>query len=332
VASVKVSWGLAMTAALIATALTGCQSDSTPTGTAGAHAPVRIAAVGDMNGVRNTSPTSASGKTGASIAAQLRSGRVDAFLGLGDFQYSTARCYDYVHYWKRLWGDTKSKLYWVSAPNHDWKPGRNTDLDNFMNGQCRGDTTKSMANRAKGWIWNGEPYSFNRGNWHFAMLSSALWRYYPAQARRATAWLDRDLAAAKRRGKHLVVAYHEPFFTSKTPAHTREVNERPWVKVIDKYDVRLTLSGSQHNYERSCPVRANNVCTADAGPGTTAFQVSTGGAGLRKFTSSPRYIVKRFSNTHGWLKLTLRYDGSFYWRFMPVSGPGRDTGSRPAPR
>lgn len=118
---------------------------------------VRIAAVGDMNGVRTTSLISESGKNGAAITAELNAGSVDAFLGLGDFQYDIAYCADYVKYWKRLWGGTKSKLYWISAPNHDWQPGRNADLDNFMNGQCPGDTKKSAINARRGFIGNSKP-------------------------------------------------------------------------------------------------------------------------------------------------------------------------------
>ena len=293
---------------------------------------IRIAAVGDMNDVRTTDPSSESGKNGAAIAAALKARTVEAFLGLGDFQYGAAHCRDYVKYWDSLWGGTKAKLYWISAPNHDWEPGRNEDLDNFMNGRCRGDTTKSAANRKEGWIANGEPYSFDLGNWHFAMLSSALWRYRPARAAVVTRWLARDLAAAKKKGKYLVVAYHDPYFTSDTADHGPAVEVKPWVNVIDKYDVRLTLSGSQHNYERSCPVLADGTCTARTGTGTTAFQVSTGGIGLREFTSSPSFLAKRFSHTHGWLKLTLHDDGGFSWQFMPVSGPGTDTGRRPPVR
>jgi acid phosphatase type 7 len=303
-------------------ALAGCAPPS--------EEPVRIAAVGDMNGVRTSSESSASGRNGAAITAELEAGTVDAFLGLGDFQYDTAYCADYVKYWKPLWGGTKSKLYWISAQNHDWQPGRNSDLDNFMNGQCQGDTSKSAINAQRGFLNNGKPYSFDLGDWHFAMLSSALWRYDPARARKVTAWLDEDLGEAKAAGKHLVVAHHDPYFTSNTAAHGRAADHRPWVDVIDKHDVRFTLSGSQHNYERSCPIRADDTCTPARGTGTTAFQVSTGGIGLRAFTSTPRYIVKRFSDTHGWLKLTLHSDGSFEWQFKPIAGPGTDSGSRPA--
>jgi acid phosphatase type 7 len=289
---------------------------------------VHLAVVGDMNGVRTTDPASTSGRNGASIAAALKAGTVDAFLGLGDFQYDAALCADYVSYWKRLWGGTKSRLYWISAPNHDWQPGRNTDLDDFMAGQCPGDRTRSAANEEEGWINNGEPYSFDLGNWHFAMLSTALWRYYPTRAAEVTQWLDQDLAAAKDAGKYLVVAYHDPYFTSGTAQHAPAEEVKPWVDVIDEYDVRLTLSGSQHNYERTCPVLADGTCTSGTGPGTTAFQVSTGGAGLRDFTSTPPYLAARFSDTHGWLRLTLWENGAFWWRFMPVDGPGSDIGGR----
>jgi len=291
---------------------------------------VTIAAIGDMNGERTVSVESPAGKNGAAIAGELKSGSVNAFLGLGDFQYDTAFCADYVNYWARLWGGTKSKLYWISGPNHDWEPGRNEDLDNFMNGQCPGDKTKSAINAQRNFIGNGEPYSFDLGAWHFAMLSSALWQHDRDAARAATTWLDRDLAAAKAAGKHLAVALHDPYFTSNTASHSRAKSVKPWIDVMDKHDVRLTLSGSQHNYERSCPVLANDTCTAGDGPGTTAFQVSTGGVELRPFTSDPRFIEKRFSDTHGWLKLWLEADGGFAWEFMPVSGPSSDRGSRPA--
>jgi acid phosphatase type 7 len=308
----------ATAAAFLAVSAAGCTS-----------APeVRIAAVGDMNDSKNYAPDSPSGKNGAAITQLVENDEIDAFLGLGDFQYSTAYCEDYVQYWERLWGGTKPKLYWVSAPNHDWEPGRNEDLDNFMNGQCPGSTAKAAINQERGFIRNGKPYSKDFGNWHFAFMSSALWRYNPAEAQDLTAWLDNDLAAAKAAGKHLAVVYHEPYFTSNTDEHERAAEHKPWIDVMWKHRVRLTLSGSQHNYERSCPVNNDDQCVSD---GMTAFQVSTGGTDLRSFTSSPPYIEKRFSDTHGFLRLTLKGDGSFDWNFVPTSGSSTDAGTRSAP-
>ena len=299
-----------------------------PTQTAVHEGDVRIAAVGDMNGPRTTDPDSPSGRNGAAITKLVENNEIDAFMGLGDFQYDTAYCKDYVDYWTPLWGGTKPKLYWVSAPNHDWEPGRNEDLDNFMNGQCPGNTDKAAINKERGFIRNGKPYSKDFGNWHFAFLSSAHWRYNQGEARALTKWLDDDLAAAKAAGKHLAVVYHEPYFTSNTKSHERAAEHKPWIDVMWKHRVRLTLSGSQHNYERSCPVNNEDKCVED---GMTAFQVSTGGIGLRPFTSDPPYIEKRFSDTHGFLRMTLRPDGSFDWKFVPTSGSETDEGSRSAP-
>ncbi|MDQ0733049.1 hypothetical protein QFZ57_003843 [Arthrobacter sp. B1I2] len=308
----------ATAAALLAGSAAGCTSPPE----------VRIAAVGDMNGHKNYAPDSPSGRNGAAITQLVENNEIDAFLGLGDFQYSTAYCEDYVKYWERLWGGTKPKLYWVSAQNHDWEPDRNEDLDNFMNGQCPGSSAKAAVNQERGFIRNGEPYSKDFGNWHFAFLSSALWRYDPGRARELTAWLDKDLAAAKAAGKHLAVVHHEPYFTSNTDEHERAAEHKPWIDVMWKHRVRLTLSGSQHNYERSCPVNNADECVSD---GMTAFQVSTGGMGLRSFLSSPPYIEKRFNDTHGFLRLTLRHDGSFEWIFVPTSGLSADSGTRSAP-
>ncbi len=289
---------------------------------------VRIAAVGDINGVKNREPDSPSGRNAAAITQLAQDNGIDAFLGLGDFQYSVPHCEDYVKYWTPLWGGTKPKLYWVSGPNHDWQPGRNEDLEDFMDGRCPGAPEKAAINQQRGFIGNGQPYSKDFGNWHFAFLSSATWRYDRHQAQLETTWLDNDLAAAKAAGKHLAVVYHEPYFTSNTAEHSRAAEQKPWIDVMWKYRVRLTLSGSQHNYERSCPVNNSDQCVSD---GMTAFQVSTGGIGLRSFTSRPPYIEKRFSDTHGFLRLTLRADGSFDWKFVPTSGSSTDSGTRPAP-
>ncbi len=109
----------------------------------------------------------------------------------------------------------------MSAPNHDWRPGRNEDLDDFMAGRCPGDVSRSATNADGGFLENGTPYSRDFGNWHVAFLSSALWRYEPERAHRVTEWLDRDLSAARAAGRHLAVVHHEPYFTSDTAAHSQ---------------------------------------------------------------------------------------------------------------
>jgi hypothetical protein len=62
------------------------------------------------------------------------------------------------------------------------------------------------------------------------------------------------------------------------------------------------------------------------------FQVSTGGIGLRGYSSStwPSFIQQRFSDTWGHLRITLNNDGSYAWNFVPTSGAMKtDSGTRP---
>ena len=55
---------------------------------------VQIAAVGDMNGVRTYAADSASGRNAAAITRLVQNNEIDAFLGIGDFQYDAAYCED----------------------------------------------------------------------------------------------------------------------------------------------------------------------------------------------------------------------------------------------
>ena len=290
---------------------------------------VTIAAVGDMNPPRNTSPRSASAKNAAAIIAGLEEGRLSHFVGIGDFQYDQSTCAALTDYWAQLWGAAVPQTFWTAAPNHDVEPGRNDDLDRFMNGECPGSSSVSATNRSQGGFVDAlDFYSFDLGAWHVAVLPAALWRYDRVEAEALTREIDADLAAAKAAGKHLAVVHHEPYYTSPTSAHERYSPLKPWIDVLWKHRGRLTLSGSQHNYERSCPVDNADRCVPD---GMTAFQVSTGGIGLREFTSRPDYIAERFSDTWGFLELTLRADGSFAWEFRPTSGEMQaDSGARPA--
>ncbi|WP_245827787.1 hypothetical protein [Sinomonas mesophila] len=289
-----------------------------------------FAAVGDMNPDGNTSTSSASGKNAASIASGLNDGSLDNFIGLGDFQYSVGYCADLVNEYHKLWGPVVPKTFWTAGPNHDVQLGRNDDLDRYMDGQCPGSTAKSATSQHLGRFQDAlEWYSFDKGNWHILAAPTAAWRYSATRARAMTAEMDADLKAAKAAGKHLAVVYHDPYFTSDTESHARFSQAKPWIEVFWSNRVRVLLSGSQHNYERTCPVNNADQCVDD---GMQQFQVSTGGIGLRSFTSDPAYVERKFSDTWGHLRMTLNADGSYSWNFVPVHGGMQtDSGNRAAP-
>ncbi|MDQ0619722.1 CBM96 family carbohydrate-binding protein [Arthrobacter globiformis] len=287
--------------------------------------PFEFAAVGDMNPAGNTSTSSASGKNAASIITSLNDGSLHNFIGLGDFQYEKGTC-SALGAWNTLWGGAKAMTFWTTGPNHDVDPGVNDDLDRFMNGECL-STTKSATNTTLGRFQDAlEWYSFDQGNWHIVVAPTATWLYNAARAQAMTAEMDTDIKAAKAAGKHLAVAYHDPYFTSNTSAHTRFTQAKPWIDMFWANRVKVLMSGSQHNYERTCPVNNADQCVTD---GMQQFQVSTGGIGLRTFTSNPAYVQRKFSDTWGHLRMSLKPDGSYTWEFRPVHGGMQtDSGTR----
>ena len=292
---------------------------------------ITIAAVGDMNPPGNRSPSSPTARVAASIAAT----RTTLVFGLGDFQYYTGTCTALVASYDRLWGRVVPRMFHIAGPTHDWtaltnEQGYRRHFAGTCPGQRTGPSLLVRARRAS--VGPGDLWSRDVGTWHLVGLPTGLWRYSPSRARAMTRTLAVDLSRARARGKHLLVAYHDPYFTSTTDQHARNAQVRPWVDVLQRYQVRVTLSGSQHNYERTCPVLSTGACTPVAGSGTTAFNVSTGGIGLRPFVTTPRFIQRRFADTYGWLLLALHPDGSFAWRYRAVVGPSTDAGSRPAPR
>jgi acid phosphatase type 7 len=305
------------------------QESSSPAPTGSAASTVSLAAVGDMNNDGNTSLTSATGKVASSILAA----NPELVFGLGDFQYPKGTCSALVEDYDKVWGKVVPLMFHIAGPNHDWNS--TSDEEGYRRhfaGTCPDQTTgpSALVRSEHAPVGPGDFWSRDVGAWHLVGLSTGLWRFDRGKAQQMTRTLDRDLAAAKARGKYLLVAYHDPYFTSTTDRHARYPDVKPWVDVLDRYDVRITLSASQHNYERTCPVLSTGACTPNAGQGTTSFNVSTGGLGLRPFRSSPPYIAKRFADSHGWLALSLHPDGSFAWHYQAVDGTGADAGARPA--
>jgi hypothetical protein len=304
---------------------------------AGTGSSWKFDAVGDMNPSGTTSSTSASGKNAAAIKNDINAGTVANFIGLGDFQYSVGNCNnssypnDSFSKWEAQWGPLKAKTYWIGAPNHDYQPGRNIDLGTWMNGGCV-STTKSATNTTLNRYHDPlEWYAFDKGNWHIVAAPTATWRYNPSRAAAMTQEMKDDILAAKANGKHIMALYHDPYYTSRTSDHNREYDVKPWTDMFYDTGVRLTLSGSQHNYERSCYVDKNDACKTD-GTGVQAFNVSTGGIGLRSFPDpKPSFIAHRFSDTWGYIQIDLKDDGSYTWNYKPTSGGMQtDSGTRAA--
>jgi beta-glucanase (GH16 family) len=303
--------------------------------TARATGRIRLAVLGDVNHDGNGSKGSREGKIAAGIAAW----NPRAIALVGDFQYEYGDCASLVDEFDRTgWGDLLPKVIGAAGPTHDYDSDRSSaaDYSRHMEGTCPGQTSgPSLSARTWGHtIKPFKPHLVDLGAWTVISMPSGQWRgdYADAYGSRwsgpaLTDWLRRAVKRVQARGDHVIVMEHEPYWTSGTSDHSESEGDeqRPWIKVLDRFHVRVLLAGHQHNYERFRPQRLDGTPDAD---GIQQFQVSTGGIGLRPFTSTARNSAARSSDTYGWLRLVLRPDGSYKWRFVPTEGSFTDSGSR----
>ena len=167
-------------------------------------------------------------------------------------------------------------MFHIAGPTHDWTgPTNEQGYRRHFAGTCPGQTTGPSALVRR-------PHAPGRPRRLLVPRRGRVAPGRPADRRSGASTRPRpgddphpgtDLARAKARGKHLLVAYHDPYFTSTTDQHGPRHGVKPWVDVIDRYDVRLTLSASQHNYERTCPVlQHRRLHPGRRAAGTTALQ------------------------------------------------------------
>lgn len=301
---------------------------------------IRLAVLGDINHDGNSSSDSREGRIASSIAAWAPR----AVAVVGDFQYQYGDCASLVEEFDKTgWGALMPKIIGAAGPSHDYTsddPSSAADYSRHMEGTCPGQTTGESLS-ARRWDRTIRPYKphwVDLGAWTVISMPSAQWRGDYAEAHGSrwsgeslTSWLRRAVDKAKSRGDHVVVMEHEPFWSSGTDDHPEDEGDaqQPWVKVLDRRNVRLMLAGHQHNYERFRPQDVDG--TRNRATGIQQFQVSTGGIGLRPFTSTATNSAARSSDAFGWLRLVLRPDGSYSWRFVATEGSFTDYGSRAAP-
>ncbi len=130
----------------------------------------------------------------------------------------------------------------------------------------------------------GRYYSFDWGNAHFTTLDSNL---LPTNAAdRMLNWVDQDLAATRKFWK-IVYFHHPPYPSGHHIADMicAQVRDRV-VALLERNGVQLVISGHEHGYERSLPLR--NGAAADAGETTLYLITGGGGAGLHEVGRVPQ--------------------------------------------
>jgi acid phosphatase type 7 len=117
---------------------------------------------------------------------------------------------------------------------------------------------------------NEEWFSMDLGPVHLAVLNDSRGG---DDLEEQAAWLDADLAAAE--SPFLVVSHHYPPYSSGN--HGSNVTIRSQLApIFDAHGVQLVINGHDHGYERTLPLRDDQVQDE---PGTGTVYVVSGGAG-----------------------------------------------------
>ena len=172
-------------------------------------------------------------------------------------------------------------------------------------------------------------YSFDYGDVHYVSLNTDYeelngWR--PTMMEDEAAWLDKDLAAAKKAGKRLVVLMHRPPWDSPYNG-TLDVNGKYFMPLFDKYDVPLVFTAHEHCYERTVPIKNDQA----AMEGTV--YIATGRSGTEAWDGSvkkPTDVIY-YNPTDMPMYLTLQVEpDEFRVSAMKNDGTLIDTVSIPA--
>ncbi|NTX66571.1 metallophosphoesterase [Myxococcus sp. CA051A] len=168
-------------------------------------------------------------------------------------------------------------------------------------------------------------YSFDWGNVHFTALDSNCAIGMASSDRCSAAaqktWAEQDLAASALPWK--VVFFHHPPWSSGE--HGSQLTmRRTYGPLFEKYGVDLVLTGHDHNYERSKPMKGDAVAPSGT-RGIPHVVVGSGGATLRPFAGSqPSWTALRDNQVYGFMDVVVD-GGTLMARLITSTGTVRDT-------
>lgn len=117
---------------------------------------------------------------------------------------------------------------------------------------------------------NEQTFSLDYGPLHLAVLDDST---NSADREALGAWLDGDLAQTAQPWRF--VSHHKPAYSSCTTHGSDEELQALWSPVEEAHGVQLDLTGHNHNYERSVPLRGG----LEVAPGKGTVYVVSAGAG-----------------------------------------------------
>ena len=124
---------------------------------------------------------------------------------------------------------------------------------------------------------NEQTFSLDYGPVHLAVLDDST---VSADREALGAWLDSDLGATPQPWK--LVSHHQPAYSSCTTHGGDDELAALWSPVEELHGAQLDITGHNHNYERSVPLRGG----LEVGPGEGTVYVVSAGAGADLYANS----------------------------------------------
>jgi 3',5'-cyclic AMP phosphodiesterase CpdA len=228
----------------------------------------------------------------------------------GDLVYNPSANYDsYQRNYFNYYAQSMSSVPFYPCPgNHDY------DVQNgaaYLNIHAVPSDNVPPADR-------GRYYSFDWGNVHFVSvdLMLSLDAATNGSGGPMLRWLENDLRSTRQFWK--IVYFHQPPYSSGLNENDPvALNARTWVvPLIEASGVQIVLSGHQHSYQRSQPLRKSAFVSSSVG--TSYFTSGGGGATLYDVANVPliAYGQKAFHYILGdvqGMQITMhaiQYDGT----------------------
>lgn len=154
-------------------------------------------------------------------------------------------------------------------------------------------------------------YSFTYGDAEFFMIDGNRSLQQRSEQLR---WLEGALKGSKARWRFAVL--HQPPYTSdsndygdttKGPSRRGDPNVRNIVRLLERYDVDVCFSGHVHDYERTFPIKGNEVVPYEAG-GVIYVTAAGGGGSLEDFDPANTWFGHKKARKHHLVYVAIHHD------------------------
>jgi hypothetical protein len=241
------------------------------------------------------------------VAAVMTQRMPDFWLGVGDIAYTDGTDEEFVSkLFAPMSGLLANSPFFPVLGNHEYKT---QDAQPYLNNLELPRDNPAATERY---------YAFDWGPVHVVGLDSQCAAGHASTCTLAEqrAFLEQSLGSSTAPWK-IVMLHHPPYSSG---SHGSNSKVQGFIPTLEAGGVDLVLTGHDHNYERSHPLKGGQV-VPEGTPGAVRYLVvGAGGATLRQFPgSAPAWSAYRNNTDYGYLEVEID-GGTLQGRFINTQG------------